>query len=98
MFPTLCKNFPSQAFVKLTSVERKRVGRGGVGGRGVFKTYQNTERLVTVSRLKKRLKYCRSRGMIRDHRGSIFAKHHYVNYWPFVLCTPLLTYVSYVVT
>ena len=79
MFPTLCKNFPSQAFVKLTSVERKRVGGGSGRGSGVFKTYQNTERLVTVSRL-------------------IFAKHRYVNYRPFVLCTPLLTYVSYVVT
>ena len=31
-----------------------------------FKIYENTE---------KRLKYCSSRDMIREHRASIFAKH-----------------------
>ena len=49
MFPILLIS-PSQVFAKLTSVKWKQAS-----GWGVFKLYQNTKRLVTVSRLKSAL-------------------------------------------
>ena len=49
MFPTLL-NSPNQVFVKLTSVKWKRMG-----GWKTFNIYQNTGRLVTVSRVKNAL-------------------------------------------
>ena len=59
----------------------------------IFKIYQNTNQLVTASTLKNALNTedC----VIHDHRASIFTKHHYVNKRSLVLCTFLLTYVSY---
>ena len=58
MFPTPTLSH-SQVFVNLTSVKLKRAGGWTTCNR------KQTE---------KRLKYCKSRDMIRDHRASIFAK------------------------
>ena len=80
------KPFLSQVFVKLISIRRK-----WVGGWEIFKIYQNTEQYVTISRLKKHFKHCRSNDGVHDCCASILSRQNNVSGWSFVLNTLLLT-------
>ena len=101
----------SQAFVKLVSIWKLRIWsnllKKSVMENFIFCAVETGEQVWNFQKFliywttcnhkqtQQRLKYLKSRDLIRYRRVLIFEKHKCLSKWSFIMYTLLLTYVSY---